>query len=759
VVTGGRRARWTQIYLTRLRDALGPDLSHRLHMIERVSWEQFPALLKIANVILHPFPFDGSKTSADALEVHKPLVTLPTEYLRGRMGAAFLRTMNLPELVARNRSEYVDIAVRLSSDSTFYDQMVGLITERVDLIWEDMSVPYTWTNLLSTIIGAAPMSWDAFLAQTGRDTAVERARAAAREANERQFDARWGSEHWLLHNGVASLESMVDSADQYPCIFNDWKCVTTTTNASRLPTLPSAAAVQLPETTSEATATAPPVDDDSHVSTQVPAEELAAIRSQYLNHAHEGRFDAALPLALALYPYIASFPLYLTELGLIHVYTGNHSAGYEYCARASALATQASMAAGCTGLAAMYLPTVAPQETIDTLLRAIALKQAEQQQIASTAASLGDGAPTDPYELESSAGVFTSPAFEVTLSSLQYNVLTTLRMHASHGGCVEWFAQLHGLPELELGAAHILTFAAVRWSDGSKPAIDAIEASLRAAGRFVPVIADATLWSEVRRIQDTAMDTLTLSLECVHGLRDNAQHSDTVYAALRDFMAVLGDREKAGQPAYTVPTAATPPAVSMQAPGVVLVLQFYAPREVLRVQEINVALWRNLQNEHITDIYLLNEVELNFAGFPNAHKLHQVVIGERLTFKRAFTFANEHLAGRTIVLGKRPSEYHLQRGCFSLPGLLENCVASFTRSLSLCRMVPVTQRFAHLTVPTVYVHLCSKLGHLLRRDASPTERQPRPAPARHTHRAGAVEVALHCGRGENGDRFAYRQSR
>ena len=78
VVTGGRRPRWTEIYITRLQSALGPELSQRLHVIERVSSEQFLALLEISDVILHPFPFDGSKTSADALHVHKPLVTLPT---------------------------------------------------------------------------------------------------------------------------------------------------------------------------------------------------------------------------------------------------------------------------------------------------------------------------------------------------------------------------------------------------------------------------------------------------------------------------------------------------------------------------------------------------------------------------------------------------------------------------------------------------------------------------------------------------------
>ncbi len=121
-------------------------------------------------------------------------------------------------------SEYVDIAVRLKSDRGFYQQMVGLIAERKDLIWADMTVPFTWSNLLSGIIGVRALEWEEFLAQTGRDVALEKQRTLARERNAALFQQRWGKEAWLLQNGVAELETMLDSADQQPCIFLDWNC-------------------------------------------------------------------------------------------------------------------------------------------------------------------------------------------------------------------------------------------------------------------------------------------------------------------------------------------------------------------------------------------------------------------------------------------------------------------------------------------------------------------------------------------------------
>jgi len=86
VVTGGRKDVWTEIYRSRLSSAIGPQLIDRLHLVPRVSAEKFLNLIKLADLLLHPFPFDGSRTSADGLSVGVPFLTMPTEFLRGRMG-------------------------------------------------------------------------------------------------------------------------------------------------------------------------------------------------------------------------------------------------------------------------------------------------------------------------------------------------------------------------------------------------------------------------------------------------------------------------------------------------------------------------------------------------------------------------------------------------------------------------------------------------------------------------------------------------
>jgi hypothetical protein len=664
-VTGGRRPRWTEIYLTRLQNALGPELSRRLHMIERVSSEQFPALLKIADVILHPFPFDGSKTSADALEVHKPLVTLPTEYLRGRMGAAFLRTMNIPELVARNRSEYVDIAVRLSQDAGFYDRMVALITERVDLIWEDMSVPYAWTQLLCGLTGSAAPSWETFLASSGRDTEVEQRRTAARDSNARLFDAMWGPERWLLQEGVATLESMLEDPLQLPCIFRDWNC-----SSGIVQDGATATQLREPDKSQENSATEEPplvpytVDSEGAIIVaDADLHKLAAVRGNYLQLCNDGDFTAALAVAQSLHMYYAHLPQYLVEVGLIHIFLGNHTAGVHYCKQAEQLAPPASLIHGCIGLGGMYLPELA-DDTIHAFRTALRLKAEERQRVfgyldMQTKHRSGEETSPAAQEVtsmtEEAAGVMTSGVFSLPVYALENNLLTSFRVNQRYAQCVDWIADVNALPGFLEGATWVLAFATVRWSPSTRPYIDELEKGIRQRGEF-NVASEVTLWNEIRRVQNSSLHMLTVALECLQGLQADARHPDYLHEALSAITQIMLRLEAAEQTttvAANTATAASAPTVNDQAlqSGVVLILQPYIT-DTEKAQDINVALWRNLQNPHISDIYVLTEVHMNFAGFPHADKIQQVVIGERLTFKRAFEFANENLVGRTVVLGK-----------------------------------------------------------------------------------------------------------
>ena len=58
-----------------------------------------------------------------AVEVHLPCVAHEGRFLRGRLGSGILRRLGLMDLVAESPSAYVDIAVRLASDTAYRTQI------------------------------------------------------------------------------------------------------------------------------------------------------------------------------------------------------------------------------------------------------------------------------------------------------------------------------------------------------------------------------------------------------------------------------------------------------------------------------------------------------------------------------------------------------------------------------------------------------------------------------------------------------------
>lgn len=55
-------------------------------VVDRIIWakrrpnsDKFMGMLASVDIVLHPFPFDGSKTAADAISLNIPFVTMPTE--------------------------------------------------------------------------------------------------------------------------------------------------------------------------------------------------------------------------------------------------------------------------------------------------------------------------------------------------------------------------------------------------------------------------------------------------------------------------------------------------------------------------------------------------------------------------------------------------------------------------------------------------------------------------------------------------------
>ena len=156
VLLKGRRETWTEMVQQRMQTTFAAHTNinnevwrNRVHFVSRVSGsDNFINLLQLGDVVLHPFPFGGSKTSADALAAGLPLVVLKGQSLRGRMAYSFFVTMDMYDTVANNKKEYEKIAVRLGLDQQYRLHISTLISKRNHLIWERMSVVDAWANFL-----------------------------------------------------------------------------------------------------------------------------------------------------------------------------------------------------------------------------------------------------------------------------------------------------------------------------------------------------------------------------------------------------------------------------------------------------------------------------------------------------------------------------------------------------------------------------------------------------------------------------------
>jgi len=84
------------------------------------------------DVALDPTPYGGGTTTAEALWMGVPVVTLHGETWVGRMSESILSTIGLPELVAATADDYVDMAVRLASDTRRLTELRSSLRPRIE---------------------------------------------------------------------------------------------------------------------------------------------------------------------------------------------------------------------------------------------------------------------------------------------------------------------------------------------------------------------------------------------------------------------------------------------------------------------------------------------------------------------------------------------------------------------------------------------------------------------------------------------------
>jgi predicted O-linked N-acetylglucosamine transferase (SPINDLY family) len=136
------RRELSAILRARLSAALAAAGLSAERLLAWIPWQprrEFLGLLEQADVYLDTIGFSGFNTIMQAIEAHLPCVALEGRFMRGRLGSGVLRRLELDELIALNKTEYVEIAARLATDRAYRIQIADRLRRAESRAYADQS--------------------------------------------------------------------------------------------------------------------------------------------------------------------------------------------------------------------------------------------------------------------------------------------------------------------------------------------------------------------------------------------------------------------------------------------------------------------------------------------------------------------------------------------------------------------------------------------------------------------------------------------
>ena len=136
-----------QMLLERLRRRMPEEIS-RVRFVPMQPFRDFLNLIKVSDVVLDTFVFGGGNSSMETFAVGRPMVTLPSDQLRGRLTLACCRRMEIDELVAADARDFAAKAVRLGTDRDYRAAVEARIAARSGALFEDGAMVSHLSDLL-----------------------------------------------------------------------------------------------------------------------------------------------------------------------------------------------------------------------------------------------------------------------------------------------------------------------------------------------------------------------------------------------------------------------------------------------------------------------------------------------------------------------------------------------------------------------------------------------------------------------------------
>jgi predicted O-linked N-acetylglucosamine transferase (SPINDLY family) len=143
---------WNDLLKERFERTI-PDVAKRILFLPRLSSTDFFSLINVSDVVLDPIHFGSGNSAYETFHVGKAIVTMPSEFMRGRVTLGCYRQMGIEDAIADSPEEYARIAVALAKDSALRESVESRIKEKCPVIFENMAAVRELENVLVGLHG------------------------------------------------------------------------------------------------------------------------------------------------------------------------------------------------------------------------------------------------------------------------------------------------------------------------------------------------------------------------------------------------------------------------------------------------------------------------------------------------------------------------------------------------------------------------------------------------------------------------------
>ncbi len=91
----------------------------------------------LSDVYLDTFCWSGGNTTLEAIACNLPIVTCPSEFMRGRHSYSFLKMLGVTDTIAQNEAEYIEMAVKLGLDPMWRDKIAQHMSQKHVHLFDD----------------------------------------------------------------------------------------------------------------------------------------------------------------------------------------------------------------------------------------------------------------------------------------------------------------------------------------------------------------------------------------------------------------------------------------------------------------------------------------------------------------------------------------------------------------------------------------------------------------------------------------------